>query len=231
MSNQLLFFGCSFTNVERSPTGVQFENYRFKISNNTDLNQISTALNGNSNPRIIDDVYNLSNDIAYQKDIFVIQYTFFDRLGMRADICNNEFVSMCKRENADDFNDKVLIDLYNNWLKYFYSKEGAIIEFEKNVNLISNWLIQKRIKFVSVGFDLDMDLFSKQFYESNNFIKFDETHSMYKKSIENKLRIYDLASHLPNETPLYNDFHLNENGHIYLSNKITDKLKELKYIK
>jgi hypothetical protein len=71
-----------------------------------------------------------------------------------------------------------------------------------------------------------MDSFSKYFYESNNFVKFDETYSMYKKSINKKLRIYDL---IPENENI--DYHLNEEGHTYLSDKIIYKLKELEYIK
>jgi hypothetical protein len=225
MNNKLLFFGCSFTNVESSKTNIQFENYRYKLSKNANLNHKSYAEPGKSNEHIIDDIYHYSNAEIDKNDIFVIQYSFFDRLGMRMDICNDEFISMCKRENPENFNDKVRINLYNHWLKYFYSKKGSIIEFEKNVNLISNWLNSKGIKFISIGFDLDMDLFSDKFYEKNNFVKFGNTFSMYKTAIEEKLRIYDLGT-----TEEYNDYHLNETGHMYLSNKITDKLKELEYI-
>lgn len=226
MDNRLLFFGCSFTQLEDSLTNIKFENYRFKISKNTNLNQLNYSQSGNSNPHIIDSVYNCSNETNNLNNIFVIQYSFFDRLGMRADILNDEFVSMCKKGNPDDWNDKVQINLYNHWLKYFYSKTGAIIEFEKNTNLISSWLKSKQIKFVSFGFDLDMDSFSDEFYVNNNFIKFDDTYSMYKKSINDKLRIFDLGVGVN-----YNDYHLNEEGHNYLSGTIESKLKELKYIK
>ena len=226
MNNQLLFFGCSFTAVESSNTGIEFENYRFKLSNNTGLNQISNAENGKSNQHIIDDVYSLSNKVTHLNDIFVIQYTFFDRFGIRADIKDDKFVSLCKTSKPDDFIENIKIDFYNDWLKYFYSKPGSIIDFEKEVNLISNWLRTSKIKFVSVGFDENMDSFSKYFYESNNFVKFDETYSMYKQAINKKLRIYDL---IPENGDI--DYHLNEEGHTYLSDKIIYKLKELEYIK
>ncbi len=227
MHKRLLFFGCSFTNVETSNTGIEFENYRFKLSNTIGLNQISNAETGKSNTHIIDDIYTSSNKVAHLNDIFVIQYSFFDRLGVRADINDNKFVSMCKSKIDDTSNWKEIefINYYNSWLKYFYSKEGSIIEFEKEVNLISNWLRTSKIKFVSIGFDENMDGFSKYFYESNNFVKFDETYSMYKKAINQKLRIYDLIPENGNR-----DYHLNEEGHSYLSDKIIYKLKELDYI-
>ncbi len=227
MHNRLLFFGCSFTNVEDSNTGIEFENYRFKLSNTIGLNQISNAQNGKSNQHIIDDVYTSSNKVAHLNDIFVIQYSFFDRLGIRSDMFDNKFISICKRiiDDSCDWRDVKSINHYNNWLEYFYSKEGSIIEFEKEVNLISNWLRTSKIKFVSVGFDENMDGFSKYFYESNNFVKFDETYSMYKKAINQKLRIYDLIPENGNT-----DYHLNEEGHTYLSDKIIYKLKELDYI-
>jgi hypothetical protein len=226
MSKRLLFFGCSFTHVENSNTGVEFENYRFKLSNYTDLNQLSNAKSGNANQHIIDDVYLSSNKVAHLNDIFIIQYSFFNRFGIRADINDDKFVSLCKTSKPDDFIENIQIDFYNDWLKYFYSKPGSIIDFEKEVNLISNWLRVSKIKFVSVGFDESMDSFSKYFYESNNFVKFDETYSMYKKATNKKLRIYDLIPENANR-----DYHLNEEGHVYLSNKIIEKVKQLEYIK
>ena len=227
MNNRLLFFGCSFTAFESSDTGIEFESYRFKLSNNISLNQLSNAENGKSNQHIIDDVYLLSNKVTHLNDIFIIQYSFFDRLGLRADINDNKFVSICKHniDNTSTWEETKFINYYNDWLKYFYSKPGSIIDFEKEVNLISNWLRTSKIKFVSIGFDENMDDFSKYFYESNNFVKFDETYSMYKKATNKKLRIHDLIPENGNR-----DYHLNEEGHIYLSNKITDKLKELDYI-
>ena len=226
MNNQLLFFGCSFTAVESSDTGVEFENYRFKLSNDISLKQLSKAETGNANQHIIDDVYSLSNKVTHLNDIFIIQYTFFDRFGIRADIKDDKFVSLCKTSKPDDFIENIQIDFYNDWLKYFYSKPGSIIDFEKEVNLISNWLRTSKIKFLSVGFDENMDSFSKYFYESNNFVKFDETYSMYKQAINKKLRIYDLIPENGNR-----DYHLNEEGHTHLSDKIIYKLKELEYIK
>ena len=228
MNNQLLFFGCSFTNSQSSDTGIQFQNYRFKLSNTTNLNHISKASNGKSNHHIIDDVYVCSNDVQHKNDIFVIQYTFFDRLGLRADMHDDKFVSICKTsiDETSTWEEIKFINLYNDWLKYFYSKKGIIIDFEKEVNLISNWLRTSKIKFVSIGFDENMDSFSKYFYESNNFVKFDETYSMYKKAANQKLRICDLM--LENKNV---DYHLNEAGHTYLSDKIIYKLKELNYIK
>jgi hypothetical protein len=228
MNNKLLFFGCSFTSLETSPTGANFENYRFKVSNYINTSHICNAKTGHSNLHIIDDVYNCSNDINNTDDIFVIQYSFFERLGMRADITDDKFVSMCKKniDDTSDWREVKQIDFYNDWLKYFYSIKGSIVEFEKEVNLISNWLNSKNIKFVSIGFDPYMDKFSENFYETNNFVKFDETYSMYKKSVNDKLRIEDLGL---SKTII--DNHLSEEGHEYLSNKIIDKFKKIKYIK
>lgn len=228
MDNRLWFFGCSFTNVEDSLTGTYFESYKSKLSRNTGLNYISNAKNGNANQHIIDDVYVSSSYTRHLDDIFIIQYSFFDRLGMRSDVKNRKFTSMCKTEIDDscDWRDAKIIDFYNDWLKYFYSKAGSIVDFEKEVNLISNWLKSKDIKFLSIGFDESMDRFSNEFYENNNFVKFDETYSMYKKAIDSKLRIHDL--NIQNGIV---DNHLSEEGHIYLSDKILTKLKKLKYIK
>jgi hypothetical protein len=225
MINKLQFFGCSFTALETSLTGHQFVNYRKVITNNVHLPHISHALTGKSNQHIINDVYLATKQDTAVESIFVIQYTFLNRLGMYSDLLDNQFISMCRRElpNDADITDKKIIEFYQYWLENFYSRRSALLEFEKQVDLVSAWLHHRNIPFISFGFDVDMDLFSKSFYDRNQFVKFDDTYSMYAKAIEAKRRISDLG---PIEE--FNDEHLNNEGHEYLAHYISDKIRRLK---
>lgn len=225
MINKLQFFGCSFTALESSITGHEFVNYRKLITNRVQLPHISHALTGKSNQHIINDVYLASKQDTAVESIFVIQYTFLNRLGMYSDLFDDKFISMCIRDLPNDINesDKKTIEFYQKWLENFYSRRNALLEFEKQVDLLSAWLHRKQISFISFGFDTDMDLFSKSFYDRNQFVKFDETYSMYSKAIADKRRISDLG---PIEQ--FNDHHLNNEGHEYLSHYITEKVRGLK---
>ena len=64
-----------------------------------------------------------------------------------------------------------------------------------------------------------MNLFSKSFYNRNNFIQFEDTYSLYQKMVEKKLRITDLG---PIEK--FNDNHLNNTGHQYLATYLTNRI-------
>ena len=139
---------------------------------------------------------------------------------MYSDMNEDRFISMCRTEVSE--NDKVdepIIEFYKQWLKYFYSRRTAVLEFEKQVDFISNWLHYINIPFISFGYDSDMNLFSTSFYNRNNFIQFEDTYSLYQKMVEKKLRITDLG---PIET--FNDNHLNNNGHQYLATYLTNRI-------
>ena len=220
MINKLQFFGCSFTEAETSLTGHEFESHRNLITKNTGIPHISHAVTGKSNQHIINDVYLASKKDLNNHSIYVIQYTFFNRLGMYSDMNEDRFISMCRTDlNENDIDDKPIIEFYRQWLKYFYSRKTTVLEFEKQVDFISNWLHYRNIPFISFGYDFDMNLFSKSFYNRNNFIQFEDTYSLYQKMVEKKLRITDLG---PIEK--FNDNHLNKEGHQYLATYLTTKI-------
>ena len=225
MINKLQFFGCSFTALESSLTGHQFVNYRKLITNGVHLPHISHAVTGKSNQHIINDIYLASKQDGCRDSIFVIQYTFFNRLGMYSDLMDDMFISMCRREIANDMDDseKTITKFYQDWLSNFYSRRNALLEMEKQINLLSAWLHSQEITFISFGYDNDMDLFSKSFYDKNQFIKFEDTYSLYAKAIETKRRISDLG---PEEQ--FNDHHLNANGHEYLAQHLVQRIRALK---
>jgi hypothetical protein len=134
---------------------------------------------------------------------------------------DNKFVSLCKEENPDDIIDKIKIDFYKDWLKYFYSRESRVHEFKKQVDLICCWLKYKDIKFICIGLDFGMDEYltnNKIFLLNNNFIKFENTYSLYGYSVMNKLRICDVID------SDISDNHLNKEGHEYLSKKILEQI-------
>jgi len=225
MSNyNLHFFGCSFTNIETSITAHTFNNFRNVISQNTGYPCKNYSTNGRANEQIIDDLYNTNLFHLESNDIHIIQFSFNDRVGMYFDL-EDKFVSMCKRENAENPTDKIKIDFYNNWLTYFYSRQNRIKEFKKQVDFVCTWLKSKNAKFICIGMDDDMDseYFEQSFYERNNFIKFENTYSLYGYMRMNKLRISDNPEYNKEGTAV--DFHLNNEGHQYLANKIIQKLE------
>ena len=127
----LQFFGCSFTSLETSDTGCLFNNFKNVVSEKTQYSFNDYSKSGMSNEQIIDEVYVYRNANLNQKNsIYVIQFTFNDRLGIYSDLVD-KFISMCKKENPDDYTESIFINFYNDWLKYFYSRKGRIREFKK----------------------------------------------------------------------------------------------------
>jgi hypothetical protein len=219
----LQFFGCSFTSLETSDTGYVVNNFKSIVSEKLQYSFINHSNTGYSNEKIIDDVYNFCNNNLTQNNIYVIQFSFNDRFGMYSDLVD-KFISMCKRKNPDDYTESIFINFYNDWLKYFYSRKGRIREFRKQVDFLCAWLRSNNVKFVCFGMDEDMDAeyYTDVFYERNNFIKFENTYSLYDHMCLNKLRISDIPEY--QKEGLVLDFHLNNDGHIYISNKIIEKI-------
>jgi hypothetical protein len=98
----LQFFGCSFTSLETSDTGYMVNNFRNIVSEKLQYCFIDYSKSGNSNEKIIDDVYNFYNNNLTENNIYVIQFSFNDRLGIYSDLVD-KFISICKRENPDDY--------------------------------------------------------------------------------------------------------------------------------
>ena len=168
----LHFFGCSFTSLENSDTGYVFNNFRNIISEKLQYSFIDHSKSGNSNEKIIDDIYTHYNDNTNDDNIYVIQFSFNDRFGIYSDLVD-KFISMCKREKPDDYTESIFINFYNDWLKFFYSRKGRIREFRKQVDFMCTWLRSKNVKFICFGMDQDMDAdyYTRSFYQRNNFIK------------------------------------------------------------
>jgi hypothetical protein len=225
----LQFFGCSFTSLETSDTGYIFNNFKNIVSEKTQYCFNDHSNTGRSNEQIIDGVYAYRNDNLNQDNsIYIIQFSFNDRLGMYSDLVD-KFVSMCKTQNPDGYTESIFINFYNDWLKYFYSRKGRIREFKKQVDFLCSWLRSNNVKFICFGMDHDMDAeyYGDSFYERNNFIKFENTHSLYGYVCMNKLRIADISEYnIPNMPP---DYHLNNDGHIYVANKILEKIENKKF--
>lgn len=224
----LQFFGCSFTSLETSDTGCVFNNFKNVVSEKTQYCFNDFSKTGRSNEQIIDDVYTYHADNLTKNDIYVIQFSFNDRLGMYSDLVD-KFISVCKLENPEDYTESIFIKFYNDWLKYFYSRKGRIREFKKQVDFLCAWLRSNNVKFICFGMDHDMDAeyYGGSFYERNNFIKFENTHSLYGYACMNKLRITDIPEYNISGIPL--DYHLNNDGHIYIANKILEKIENKQF--
>ncbi len=224
MSNiHIHYFGCSFTNSEHSKTGYEFINFRKLIEEKINCNSTNHSENGMANQHIFDKVYKLSKTENASDSIFVIQTTFLDRLGMYCDL-ENEFISMCKIESPDSQVDGVKINFYNDWIKYFYSNNNQYLEFEKEIDLLANWLKSNNIQFIFIGMDGMLSKLDKSFFERNNFAIFDNKEfAFYPYAASNKLRIADTISKKESNGVL--DFHFNQLGHNRLAEGILRKIK------
>ncbi len=224
----LHFFGCSFTRLEKSDTGYVFNNFRNIISEKLQYSFIDHSKSGNSNEKIIDDIYTHYNDNINDDSIYVIQFSFNDRFGIYSDLVD-KFISMCKREKPDDYTESIFINFYNDWLKFFYSRKGRIREFRKQVDFMCAWLRSKNVKFIcfAMDYDADSEYYTNSFYELNNFIEFENTYSLYGYACMNKLRITDISEY--NIGGIAKDYHLNNDGHIYIANKILEKIENKKF--
>jgi len=220
--NNICFFGCSFTAVEGSVTGYEFKNYRKIIREKLECNSFNYSRSGKSNEEIINDVYCISKNYENSKNtLFVIQTTFTNRLGLYFDLMN-KFESICKTENPDSETEKIFIDFYNDWLKYFYNKKLQLLEFEKSIDFLSAWLNKLNIPFIIIGIDESLDtLKNNSFFEKNNFLDFESNKSFYNYATLNKLRICDLVI-IENQIK---DYHFNQKGHDILAEKIIKIIK------
>ena len=75
--------------------------------------------------------------------------------------------------------------------------------------------------------DMDADYYTRSFYQRNNFIKFENTYSLYGYACMNKLRITDISEY--DIAGIAKDYHLNNDGHIYIANKILEKIENKKF--
>jgi hypothetical protein len=231
-SSKIGFFGCSFTELETSNNPHNFISYKKLLSAKLNKSFNSYAKSGASNAEIINKVYLKAVEVVEHPsdsndELFVIQFSFLNRLGLYSDLHDGKFWSFTRfQEFSNEEKQRttteeiVSVEFYRDYLKYFHSKRGSILEFEKQVNLICSWLNNNNIKFVCIGFDEYMDLFSPNFYENNNFVKFNNTYSFFEYAKHHKLRISDL-----NED--WNDKHLSDRGHQMLTDFIYQKVKNL----
>ena len=224
------YFGCSFTALEKSNSGHKFVNFRQIIDKELSIESINLSKPGKSNQHIFDDVYNESKKLIDVKTenkknhLFIIQTTFNDRLGLQCDILDS-FVSLCKTEGGDNHIDKILINFYNDWLKYFYSRVNSLKEYKKQIELIAAYLQNHGIKFIFIGIDENLNFINDvKFFNNNNFIKFDTTYSLYEYIKINKLRITDIQDE---DTMKKNgpDYHLNKEGHELLAFTLLEIIK------
>lgn len=223
MIKQLHFFGCSFTRVNTSISDYEFKVYREVIEDKLKIKCINHSEAGKANSEIIHNCWLESKNIINKNEtLFVIQTTFLYRLGIYSDMLDN-WVGLTKTNllSADDERDYILIKFYNDWLKYFYNKENELIEFKKNIELLTSYLNENKINFLLIGIDEDLDKIEDEFFDKNNFLTFDKNKSLYKYAVKNKLRICDV--HIKNGV---SDHHLNQTGQNYLADKIINYIQK-----
>jgi hypothetical protein len=172
-----------------------------------------------------------SNDLIFQKTydyfkkenlsdrniLFIGQITLFSRQHVYYDY-TKEFKKLNKIEfseppfeNKEKY--KPLHEYYTNYLSFVYNEDIALKNIERNIDLYTNWLIQKNIYPLWLSYDGN----SSQFEDNDNFIKFEgENLGAYAK--KNKLRLADI----PNCPE--NDLHLSMEGHNIVANMIYKKL-------
>jgi lysophospholipase L1-like esterase len=115
--------------------------------------------------------------------------------------------------NSAEF--KPLFDFYKNYLSFIYNENVAISNLEKNMELYSQWLNNRRIDTLWLSYDGT----PIHFKESDTFIKFDGE-NLGAWALKNKMRIIDV----PNCN--IDDLHLNLDGHRKVANMIYNKLKK-----
>jgi hypothetical protein len=223
MINNLHFFGCSFTDVTISISGYEFNVYRKVIEDRLKINCINHSGSGKSNEHIINDVWVSSKDILNKNEtLFIIQTSFLYRLGLYSDIFE-QWISLTKRDlsAADDEIEYAYIKFYNDWLKYFYNKKNQIVEFKKNIELLTAYLNENKINFLLIGIDEDLNEIENEFFEKNNFLICDGYKSFYEYAVINKFRICDV--HSANRVE---DNHFNQSGQNYLAEQIINYIQK-----
>lgn len=139
---RIIIFGCSFSNHHLKG--------KFKKMGYTCIDK---SMGGNSNYKIINDVYNfVKND--YQKgDVLLIQYSFISRFWHPNNLLNDEygFHSMAFNSpiyyNNKSFQDD-LKKFYELYLKLFFNKEKTLEYHLMKIDMLKSFLESNDIKFI-----------------------------------------------------------------------------------
>ena len=144
MKPRLILFGCSHTNT-----------ILWKSFDTESCTIVKKSWPGNANSKIINDVYEYVNSSEYEADdILIIQYTYTNRLWWPNKLEGSEFsFHSFDTENSpiyylNKFAAKELVNLYNTFIKYFWSYDDAFKIQKMNIDFIKSYLEQKNVKFL-----------------------------------------------------------------------------------
>jgi hypothetical protein len=145
-----------------------------------------------------------------QLSMFTRQYVYYDYI--------KKFVKLNRGEFSDppffgspEF--KPLFDYYKNYLSFLYNENNVISNLEKDMELYTVWLKNKKVDCLWLSYDGAPN----QFVESENFIKFDGDNLGAWVSI-NKLRLCDI------DTLKTGDLHMSIEAHKIVAEKIYNKI-------
>lgn len=140
---KLQLFGCSHTDLL----------YNFYFKDIPSCTHHSSG--GNSNNKIIDDVYNFIESDYKEGDVVVIQYTYTNRWWVPNNLPSNQFGfhsfdtshAPIYTTNPSFMKDD-LLKFYELYITYFWDYEPALNHLLKNISLLKGYLESKNVKYV-----------------------------------------------------------------------------------
>lgn len=171
-------FGCSHTVA----LYTNFLNKKIKCSNR--------AINGNSNQKIINDVYNFINSDRFNKDkdVIVIQYTYTNRWWRPNVLPHNHLSFHSLNNDAPIFNEplnnpfrKKLHSFYETFLTFFWDYNSSLRSHFMDIDLLKAYLEYNKINYIHYTFasggnsdewkSSSIEKINKGEYNSNYFTK------------------------------------------------------------
>ncbi len=178
-----------------------------------------------SNDLIFKKIYDyFKNTNTENKNIlFIGQVTMFTRQNVYYDYAK-KFIKLNRTEFSEppfygspEF--KPLHDYYTNYLSFIYNEDNTVSNLEKNIEVYDSWIKSNNVETLWLSYDGN----SKQFVESDMFIKFDGD-NLGAWAEKNKMRIMDIPN-CPVPDP-----HLNLEGHMEVAKRIYNKIISKKSI-
>lgn len=234
MKKRIVLFGCSHTafNFHKN-----FDEKKYEIINN--------AYNGNSNQKIIHDVYTYIDSDEYNiDDVLIIQYTYTNRLWWPNKLERNylSFHSFDVENSplyaSHKYASEELLTFYQTYIKYFWNYDTAFTTHKMNIDFLKTYLESKNVKFIhwmytdggnTHEWNSGFNKFWKKYDANDIFSKLD----LFKmpeyidgiRRFNDEYRICEWAKNLGfvDETD-----HINENGNKLLAEEIS-KIIEKKF--
>lgn len=199
-------------------------------------NHTTTAYGGNSNHKIINDIYEYVNSTDFNKNVILyIQYTYTNRLWLPSKL-NNPFTSFhsfqlegCGVYFSNKFAQYELLNFYETYIKYFWDYESHLKELFKKINLLESFLKEKNIKFIQTFFTFGghspewNNLFEKKEHSLDNFKLEEYLKNISYTKINGFESVTDYVKFLDMDV---NDKYLKDNQHLShaVNKKIVDSL-------